>query len=216
MTDAQSSQHPELLSKKDLLRQTGVSYGQFYRWKRMGLIPESWFLRRSTFTGQETFLPRREILDRISRIQALKDDYSLEKIAEMLSPDVVRRGYSMEELRSARWASSQALALLPAQPAEGALGFLETLALVLIARLLEEGGLSEHQVRLAARTLLDRFDALGEPGPDRYLTVLTCGEQTCVTLRTGKCLFDRDTRVVAEVNLNRLIDQITTRLGGII
>jgi DNA-binding transcriptional MerR regulator len=215
MTDLQSGQHVKLISKKDLLHQTGVSYGQFYRWKRMGLIPESWFLRRSTFTGQETFLPRQEILDRISRIQALKDDYSLEKIAEMLSPDVTRRGYSMEELRSAGWASPQALSLLPSQAVEGALGFLETLALVLIARLLEQGGLSEQQVRLAARTLLDRFDALGEPGPDRCLAILTCGEQTCVTVRTGKCLFDRDTRVVAEVNLNRLIEEITIRLGGV-
>lgn len=46
-----------LISKKEVLSQTGISYGQLYRWKRKGLIPEEWFIRRSTFTGQETFFP---------------------------------------------------------------------------------------------------------------------------------------------------------------
>ncbi|MCL2486473.1 MAG: YhbD family protein, partial [Oscillospiraceae bacterium] len=32
-----------LISKKDLLEFTGISYGQLYRWKREGLIPEEWF-----------------------------------------------------------------------------------------------------------------------------------------------------------------------------
>lgn len=47
----------ELISKKELLETFGISYGALYRWKRMGLIPEAWFLRRSTSTGQETFFP---------------------------------------------------------------------------------------------------------------------------------------------------------------
>ena len=37
----------DLISKKELLERYGISYGALYRWKRMGLIPESWFLRRS-------------------------------------------------------------------------------------------------------------------------------------------------------------------------
>ena len=45
----------ELISKKELLELTGISYGQLYRWKRKGLIPEDWFIRKSTYTGQETF-----------------------------------------------------------------------------------------------------------------------------------------------------------------
>ncbi|MFD2879095.1 DUF4004 family protein [Paenibacillus rhizoplanae] len=45
----------DLISKKELLDETGISYGQLYRWKRKQLIPEEWFIRKSTFTGQETF-----------------------------------------------------------------------------------------------------------------------------------------------------------------
>lgn len=41
-----------LISKRELLENTGISYGQLYRWKREGLIPEEWFIKRASFTGQ--------------------------------------------------------------------------------------------------------------------------------------------------------------------
>ena len=44
-----------LISKRELLENTGISYGQLYRWKREGLIPEEWFIKRASFTGQECF-----------------------------------------------------------------------------------------------------------------------------------------------------------------
>ena len=59
---------PETISKKELLQVAGISYGQLYRWKRTGLIPEDWFQRKSTFTGQETFFPRDKVLARIEKI----------------------------------------------------------------------------------------------------------------------------------------------------
>ena len=37
----------ELISKKELLEQTGISYGQLYRWKRKNIIPEEWLDRKS-------------------------------------------------------------------------------------------------------------------------------------------------------------------------
>ena len=45
----------ELISKKELLEKYAISYGALYRWKRKGLIPEDWFIKKSTVTGQETF-----------------------------------------------------------------------------------------------------------------------------------------------------------------
>lgn len=68
------------ISKKELLTETGISYGQLYRWKREGLIPEDWFIKRSAFTGQETFFPRDRMLARVNAILALKDTHSLEQI----------------------------------------------------------------------------------------------------------------------------------------
>lgn len=75
----------ELISKKDLLKETGISYGQLYRWKRKNLIPEEWFIKKSAFTGQETFFPKERILERINKIMNMKDDLSLDDLAEQFS-----------------------------------------------------------------------------------------------------------------------------------
>ncbi len=72
-----------LISKKELLEIYGISYGALYRWKRMGLIPEDWFLRRSTPTGQETFFRRSQIIPRIEEITERKA--SLEELAAELN-----------------------------------------------------------------------------------------------------------------------------------
>ena len=74
-----------LISKKDLLTTTGISYGQLYRWKRQGLIPEEWFIKKASYTGQETFFPREAILSRVETILQLKDTYSMEQLADMFT-----------------------------------------------------------------------------------------------------------------------------------
>lgn len=75
----------ELISKKELLQLFGISYGALYRYKRMGLIPEAWFIRRSTSTGQETFFYRSQILPRMEQI--LSRGASLEDLAEDLQQE---------------------------------------------------------------------------------------------------------------------------------
>ncbi len=71
----------EYISKKEVLTKYGISYGALYRWKRMGLIPEDWFVRKSTQTGQETFFPKQRICERVEEIMALKTESSLEELA---------------------------------------------------------------------------------------------------------------------------------------
>ena len=74
---------PNYISKKELLELYGISYGALYRWKRMGLIPEDWFIRKSTSTGQETFFRREQILPRMEQIMAR--GASLEALASELN-----------------------------------------------------------------------------------------------------------------------------------
>lgn len=72
----------ELISKRDLLDKYGISYGALYRWKRKGLIPEEWFIRKSTVTGQETFFARELICARVEEILASRGDaQSLDEMA---------------------------------------------------------------------------------------------------------------------------------------
>lgn len=71
----------DLISKKELLEKYGISYGTLYRWKRMGLIPEDWLVKKSTFTGQETFFNRTQICQRVEEILSKKDKQSLDDLA---------------------------------------------------------------------------------------------------------------------------------------
>lgn len=75
----------KLISKKDLLARYGISYGSLYRWKRKGLIPDEWFIRKATVTGQETFFPEELICERMERILATKEDILLDELAAKLS-----------------------------------------------------------------------------------------------------------------------------------
>ncbi len=106
----------DLISKKEVLEQYGISYGALYRWKRMGLIPEAWFIRKSTATGQETFFRRDQICPRVELILSRRDGISLEKLAGELEGErqqrrsarrlIVedrfgQREFTIEEIRSA-------------------------------------------------------------------------------------------------------------------
>lgn len=206
--EAERATNNDEISKKDILRETGISYGQFYRWKRMGLIPESWFRRRSTFTGQESFLPRRKVMERIARIQQMKNDLSLDEIAEMLSPDSARRAYTMAEIRG-----SGAFELLPGDMDEDNLGYADLLALILIEHLTKRQ-LNADQVRLACRTLRERFDGLKDAAEKSLVIAAREGVSFCV-LHAGVCLFDSNVEVAASVNLNELAEELNLRLRGL-
>ena len=88
-----------LISKRELLENTGISYGQLYRWKREGLIPE------------ESFLPREQALARIGAILSLKDDYSLVQIKQMLSG--VNSNISQEDMEKIEELYGEAADILP-------------------------------------------------------------------------------------------------------
>ena len=81
----------ELISKKELLETYGISYGALYRWKRKGLIPEDWFIKKATVTGQETFFPKALICERVELIQNQKDDHSLDELAGQINQDTQKQ-----------------------------------------------------------------------------------------------------------------------------
>lgn len=99
----------ELISKKDLLIETGISYGQLYRWKRKNIIPEEWFIKKSVSTGQETFFPRKKILDRIEMIVNMKDEASLDDLAKMFSADIEENNIDLERLIKKHVLTEQAI-----------------------------------------------------------------------------------------------------------
>lgn len=82
-----------LISKKALLDKYKISYGALYRYKRKGLIPDDWFIKKSTVTGQETFFPEALICERMELILGMKDDILLDELAKKLSGEEMKQEF---------------------------------------------------------------------------------------------------------------------------
>jgi DNA-binding transcriptional MerR regulator len=208
----------ELISKKEVLERTGISYGQFYRWKRKGIIPEAWFIRRSTFTGQETFLPKEKILERIEKIKELKDRYSLDELAELFSPELTEASFSLEELERMDWLSQEVRDYYATvRRAKGPYSFKELLYLAVLERLRREG-LTQEELELAISTLSAHALELKE-GEKRKLAIARkeakAKPAVSLCLIFDECLFDPKTEVVAQVELNKVLEELKLKLRGV-
>lgn len=125
----------DFISKKEVLELTGISYGQLYRWKRKNIIPEGWFIKKSSYTGQETFFPREKMLARIDAIKEMKDDYSLDELSDFFSPNPARIEVSEEELSSLNILSDHTMAFCTSLlPVKKAYEFQDILHMVIIEK----------------------------------------------------------------------------------
>lgn len=167
-----------LITKKELLEITGISYGALYRWKRMKLLPDDWFIHRSTFTGHETFFPRDKVLARVREIQELKAHMSLEEIARQYAPEPPGE-VSMTPAEAAAAGIAvppiinQYLALKPLER----FGYDDLLGLYVFSALLQEGTVSRDEAFDLSQAVQDTGD-VSEPAV--YL-VRKYGVAFCVT-----------------------------------
>lgn len=180
-----------LITKKELLEITGISYGALYRWKRMGLLPDDWFIHRSTFTGHETFFPRDKVLGRVRDIQEMKNTMSLEEISRHFQPAApTELTMTPAEIAAANIAPppiiSQYLALKPLEQ----FGYQDLLGLYIFSQLLQGGKVSREEAFDAAQAAQDTGD-ISEPVV--YL-VRKYGVAFCVTAgEMQKIKFDAQT-----------------------
>lgn len=133
------------ISKKDLLKTTGISYGQLYRWKREGLIPEEWFVKRSSPTGQETYFPQEKILKRIHAIQQLKDSYSLEELARILTPEISNRLFCEEDLEHFDELDIEVAADFMDAMNKDSFVFLEVLVMIALSQAMVDTAITEEE-----------------------------------------------------------------------
>ncbi len=127
-----------MISKKDLLKETGISYGQLYRWKRENLIPEEWFIKQSSYTGQETFFPREKIFNRIKAIQELKDKYSLEELSKILSPEISQRSFTLEDLNIIDEIDTNLVSIFSDIFEKSSFSFIETIIIIAFSKIKKE------------------------------------------------------------------------------
>ena len=148
------------ISKKDLLKTTGISYGQLYRWKREGLIPEEWFVKRSSPTGQETYFPQEKILKRIHAIQQLKDSYSLEELARILTPEVSNRLFCEEDLEHFDELDIDVAADFMDAMSKDSFVFLDVLVMIALSQAMVDSAITEEERTHAVSFLSKRMSEL--------------------------------------------------------
>jgi DNA-binding transcriptional MerR regulator len=206
---------PETISKKELLQVAGISYGQLYRWKRKGLIPEDWFQRKSTFTGQETFFPREKVLARIEKIKSMQDeDASLDEIADAVSPNLGEISMTVAEIRERGLVSSEAAELFcdNVRDCEQPLVFGEVVSLAALDTLLKTGDVSLDEGRVVLDALQENYPAF-EGKPADLLFVRRMGLSTAMLITSdAEVRFDRAARVIARVNLSESAEALRARI----
>jgi DNA-binding transcriptional MerR regulator len=202
-----------LISKKDLLDLTGISYGQLYRWKRKGLIPEDWFIRKATYTGQETFFPRSQVLARVEKIKHMKEDISLDDLADVFSPAPDELSLTAEQAAKRGVASSEVLKIYFAdRGGEHPLDFAEALQAHIFDTVLVSGEVSLDEARLMLDVLRTASIRQGEAPAELYLT-RKLGVFCCFTVSpSGEVCLDRDMRLIRRIHLPSVTEALKLKL----
>jgi DNA-binding transcriptional MerR regulator len=203
----------ELISKKDLLEETGISYGQLYRWKRKDLIPEEWFVRKSTFTGQETFFPKEKILERIEKIQTMKENISLDKLADMFSPNISDLQLTKEELIKRNIVSEAVLKIyLENENGGHSFDFSRMIEVFVLEKELQSGEINLDEGKMLLQILKDNRILIKEKGCELVIT-RKLGVSSCLILINAEDIqFERGTKVVSKLNLMTCMEELKSKL----
>ncbi|MGA8941238.1 MAG: YhbD family protein [Thermoactinomyces sp.] len=206
----------ELISKKELLEETGISYGQLYRWKRKNLIPEEWFIRKSTYTGQETFFPREKILTRVNKIKDLKDDLSLDEIALMFSPQLTEVVLTEEEIRKHQIVSDMAMELYRSIENKAEPFLLEPLFyLFVVDEFLQTGEMSQEEGKHLFNFLKSNYSRFQDKNAELFF-IRNMGVATFfLASETKDICFESHVKIVSRILLVEKLEKLKSKIQKI-
>ncbi|OEC84479.1 MULTISPECIES: YhbD family protein [Methanobacterium] len=204
----------DLISKKELLELTGISYGQLYRWKRKNLIPEEWFIKKSTFTGQETFFPKDRILDRVEKIKNMKGDVSLDDLADMLSPNLREIVLESEKLVERNIVSKTTLNFYTQRKGEvEKFAFGEMLYIYILDKMFESGKINFDEGEIILNLLEEKYPEFKGKGGEllflRKLGISTC----CLVSNVCDIHFESSMNLIERMNLSDLIEELKIKIA---
>lgn len=203
----------ELISKKDLLNITGISYGQLYRWKRKQLIPEDWFIKKSSYTGQETFFPKKDILTRINKIKDFKEDSSLDELANIFSPQVSEVSLSKEELIEQNIVSETTLNIyFNLHNVDKLFSFEDILFLLIVQKFLVTGEVGIEEGNIVLKTLEEHYKKFG----GRYCEIILIrkfGVVVCFLLQIPNELYlENGAKLLSKINIAQCVEELKLKL----
>lgn len=203
----------EMISKKELLELTDISYGQLYRWKRKGLIPEDWFIKKSSFTGQETYFPKMKVLSRIEKIKSMKEDVSLDELADVFTPTLNAITLGPIEIVARGIAAPEVLRIYQEINSVGdTLGFYDLTALSLLNRLIVAGDISLDEGRTLLDVVKEASATLGLEECEVYLT-RKLGVFTCFIVKPScSVVLDKGVKLISRQVMAALIEEIKMKL----
>ncbi|SFM22998.1 Protein of unknown function [Paenibacillus sp. 1_12] len=205
----------ELISKKELLELTGISYGQLYRWKRKNLVPEEWFIRKSAFTGQETFFPKQKMLDRMDKIINMKEDLSLDELADMFSPVPTDLSISKYDLIKRNIVSL--IAIETAEPyfsSSEVYTFEQILSLFILDHGLQSGVLNLDEGRVLLQTFGEHYKKFEGKNCD-LLFIRKMGVSACFLVPAGSEFYmDSGVKIIFRDNVAKRIEELKLQFGA--
>ena len=207
----------DLISKKDLLIETGISYGQLYRWKRKKLIPEEWFIRKSTFTGQETFFLKDKVLERVQRIKSMKDDLSLDDMVKIFSErsESLPAAFTKQDLLERNIVSSVVLEQFAHQISlEERISFGQICLYYLIDQLLREGKISRSEGELIHQTIMPHLQQVQQNDGVFYFTRKMGVPAVTVITPPSDAYFDQEVGIIAKYVFQKLFAEVEANLQG--
>lgn len=202
----------ELISKKDILDLTGISYGQLYRWKRKDLIPEEWFIKKSSYTGQETYFPKEKIIARINKIKELKDEMPLDDLANMFSNKTKVGDVSEEYLLQSGLIKNEVLPIYKDMfgPKE-VYNFKEILLIYVLQNQLDLGALAISEIETIAKVIDREYLRLESKNGTVYI-IRRLGVSICICAFEERITIDDSSKIAVEVNIKATIEAIKFKL----
>ncbi|MDN9725113.1 DUF4004 family protein [Clostridioides difficile] len=204
----------ELISKKDLLSKTNISYGQLYRWKRKNIIPEEWFIKKSAFTGQETFFPRDKILERIELILSMKEETSLDDIANMFMKKDINKEFDIDFILSKEVICNYNKEIFQnLYKKEQSIGKKELLILSIIEKFLVKSIITFEELKLIVNIIEENFTSIYNESGKIYLFRKFGVPFVVGCLDYKKVKFEKDVVKIIEVDLTKEINDISIKLS---
>ena len=191
-----------MISKKDLLKTMNISYGQLYRWKREGLIPDAWFIKQAVSTGQETYFDENLIIPRIKKILELKDIYQFEEMKPFFDEEKNTNIYTFKEAIISNRIDPVLLKI-----------YYKNHEQVTITELAILGLLTKYDNYLNAIDYLNCDYSMISPTGYEFLIVFN-DNQYYLLIQDGACLIDHKLKVVIKESIEDEIKEIAKELKG--
>ena len=203
----------DLISKKDLLNITGISYGQLYRWKRKNIIPEEWFIKKSSFTGQETFFPKDKILDRINKIKDMKDDLSLDELADRFSPEPSKIVLNKNYISQNKVVEERILDIYESIAGSKAeYKFEDVLCMYILQELLSSGDVTLEEGKNFITMLVDNYENIKGKNYD-LIFIRKLGVGTWIIVSTNvEFYMEEGAKLIVKASISKYIEELKLKI----